>query len=172
MRRRNTAAGGGARQAGFSLLELIITLGIMAILVGAIIPITRHTVRREKEVELRRALREIRQAIDRYHYDCDTLKLYTERNLDRDAKEDQCYPKSLEILVEGIKPDNGPQASLVRKKYLRRIPKDPLTGKEEWGMRSVQDSPDSSSWGGQNVFDVFSQSDETPLSGKGKYKDW
>ena len=159
------------RQSGFSLLELIITLGIMAILVGALIPITRQTIKREKEVELKRALRDIRQAIDRYHYDCDVLRLYTPNNLDRDAKEDECYPKSLDILVEGIRPDNGPAASLTRKKYLRRIPKDPFTGKAEWGMRSIQDSPDAGSWGGQNLYDVFSQSDQTALNGT-KYRDW
>jgi general secretion pathway protein G len=162
-RRQGKTAG----QAGFSLLELIITLGIMAILVGAIIPITRQTVKREKEIELRRNLRELRQAVDRYHYDCEVQRLYPEGSLDRKA-EDMCYPVSLDLLVEGIRPAN----QTVKKRYLRRIPKDPFTGKAEWGLRSVQDSPDSTSWGGQNVYDVYSQSDEVPLNGKGKYRDW
>lgn len=155
------------RQQGFSLLELIITLGIMAILVGALIPITRQTVKREKETELRRALRELRQAIDRYHYDCMNIGGgVAGGGLDR-KPEDMCYPPTLDILVDGIRWPN----QVAKSRYLRRIPKDPFTGKAEWGQRSVQDDPTATSWGGQNVYDVFSNSDQTALNGT-KYKDW
>ncbi len=148
---------------GFSLLELIITLGILAILVAGAIPITRNAIRREREMELRRNLREIRIAIDRYKDACDKGLVSP---LDRKV-EDECYPPSLEILVEGITPPN----SLRKIRFLRRLPRDPITGKTEWGLRSIQDEPDSSSWGGQNVYDVYSKSELTALNGT-KYKDW
>jgi len=153
------------RQAGFSLLELIITLGIMAILVGAIVPITRQTIKREKEIELKRNLRDIRQAIDRYHYDCEQGVIDGIEVRELGA---MCYPPKLDILVDGVKRKGTNNI----KRYLRRIPSDPFTGKPEWGQRAVEDDPTSTSWGGKNVYDVYSQSEETPLNGKGKYKDW
>jgi len=153
-------------ESGFTLLELIITLAIIAILAAGTIPVARNMIKREKEIELRRNLREIRKAIDDYKLRCDVGGLLSP--LDRRV-EDECYPKDLEILVEGIHPMNKVDSTI---RFLRRIPKDPFTGKADWGFRSVQDDPDSTSWGGQNVFDVYSKAPGTALDGKTQYKDW
>lgn len=165
------AAGGGRRltrrgrraQSGFTLLELIITLAILGILVAGAMPIARSSIKRDREMELRRNLREVRQALDRYKSFCDLGQVGP---LDRKV-EDECYPPTLETLVEGIHPPNTTRTV----RFLRRIPKDPMTGKDEWGLRSMQDEPDTGSWGGQNVFDVYSKSEGTALNGT-KYKDW
>jgi general secretion pathway protein G len=166
--RLRTADCGLRTNSGFSLLELIITLGILSILVAGVIPLARNTIKREREMELRRNLREIRQAIDRYKQVCDPapLGLGLVGPLDRKV-DDECYPPNLEILVEGITPPNTTK----KIRFLRRIPRDPLSGKAEWGLRSVQDDRDSGSWGGQNVFDVYSKSEGTALNGT-RYKDW
>ena len=148
---------------GFSLLELIITLAILSILVTAAIPLTKTNLKRQRETELKQTLREIRQAIDRYKFDCERSAVGP---LDRKVN-DECYPPNIETLVEGITPPNTTR----KIRYLRRMPRDPVTGKEEWGYRSIQDEPKSDSWGGQNVYDVFSKSGETALNGT-KYKDW
>jgi general secretion pathway protein G len=153
-------------EAGFTLLELIITLAIIAILAAGTIPVARNMIKREKEMELRRNLRDIRKAIDQYKIGCDVGGLVGP--LDRKI-DDECYPPSLDILVEGIHPPNQGDRTI---RFLRRIPKDPFTGKAEWGMRSVQDDPDSSAWGGQNIFDIYSLAPGTALDGKTKYKDW
>lgn len=150
---------------GFTLLELIITLAIIAILAAGTIPVARNLIKREREMELRRSLREIRKAIDAYKFACDNGQVGM---LDRKV-EDECYPTDLEILVEGIHPPNKADSTI---RFLRRIPKDPFTGNTDWGMRSVQDDPDSTSWGGQNVFDVYSKAQGTALDGKTQYKDW
>ena len=146
------------RDRGFTLIELIIAIAILAILVGAAIPIARIRVKREKERELRRYLWEMRDAIDHYKDAADRgafqIKLGTEG-----------YPPDLETLVEGV----DVQGKKVR--FLRRIPIDPMTGRSEWGLRSMQDDPKSSSWGGQHVFDVYSKSDGSALDGT-KYSDW
>jgi general secretion pathway protein G len=152
-------------EAGFTLLELIIALGIIAILTAGAIPVARNFIKREKEIELRRNLREIRKAIDAYHIACNNGMVGT---LDRNV-EDECYPPTLDILVEGIRPPNQSDRII---RFLRRIPKDPFTGNTEWGKRSVQDDPGSTSWGGQNVYDVFSQAPGLALDGKTQYKDW
>jgi general secretion pathway protein G len=152
-----------ARARGFSLLELIITLSILAILVAGAVPLMRNSIKREREMELRRNLRDLRTAIDSYHLACLRGDVSP---LDRKV-EDECYPPTLEILVEGIHPPN--KTNTIR--FLRRIPVDPMLGKAEWGMSSVQDDPGGGSWGGQNVFDVFSKSEATALNGT-KYKDW
>lgn len=148
---------------GFSLLELIITLSILSILVVAVVPLTRNNIKREREIELKQNLREIRQAIDRYKVDC-------ERNmvgpLDR-KPDDECYPHDLQTLVDGITPPNTTR----KIRYLRRIPKDPIADSEEWGLRSIQDDPKADSWGSQNVFDVYSKSPGKALNGT-SYKDW
>jgi general secretion pathway protein G len=145
-------------QSGLTLIELIVAISIMSILAVAALPMARLTVRREKERELRRDLWEMRDAIDRYKDAADRglfqIKLGTEG-----------YPPDLDTLVEGV------DISGKKVRFLRRIPVDPMTGKNEWGMRSMTDDPDSDSWGGQNVFDVFTKSEGTAIDGT-KYKDW
>ena len=150
-------------ESGFTLLELIITLAILAVLVTAVIPIARNAIKHERELELRRNLREVRQALDRYYTSCQQGLVGT---LDRKV-DDECYPPTLDILVEGIHPPNSTRTI----RFLRRIPKDPFTGKAEWGQRSMQDEPDATNWGGQNVFDIYSKAEGTALNGT-KYKDW
>lgn len=154
--------GAGIRhQRGLTLIELVIAVAIVGILAGLALPMARVQIRRQKEVELRRALREMRTAIDRYKDAADRgllqVKLGTEG-----------YPPDLETLVKGVQLGGAPDR---RVRFLRKIPVDPMTGYPEWGMRSVQDSPDAGSWGGQNVFDVYSRSTATALDGT-RYSDW
>ena len=144
-----------------TLLELIIASSMLLILASAALPIARYTVKRQKEAELRRALREIRDAIDRY-------KDVADRNLIQIELGTEGYPPDLQTLVDGVDLAGAPGRHI---RFLRRIPVDPMTGLAEWGQRSVQDNPDSSSWGGQNVFDVFSRSIGQALDGT-FYKDW
>jgi general secretion pathway protein G len=153
---------------GFTLLELIIVILILSILTTAAIPLVRNTVRRERETELRLALREIRRAIDEYK------KFHDETRgaaIPIEWKTPTGYPKTLEILVEGFIPANTVGTSGNRKRFLRRLPIDPMTGNSEWGMRSYKDKYDSTSWGGDDVFDVYSRSSQTALNGT-KYSDW
>ena len=145
-------------QHGFTLLELIIATIILIILTSMAIPLARVTIKREKERELRRDLWEMRDAIDRY-------KDAADRNAFQTKVGTQNYPPDLETLVKG----EEVQGKKIR--FLRKIPVDPMTNSTEWGMRSMQDDPDSDSWGGQNVFDVFTKSQGTGLDGS-KYKDW
>ena len=145
-------------QRGLTLVELIVTVAIMAILATAVLPLARVVVKREKERELRRDLWEMRDAIDRYKELADTNKIQVKLG-------SEGYPPDLETLVNGV--DVGAK----KFRFLRRIPVDPMTGKAEWGMRSMQDNPNSDSWGGSNVFDVYSKSEGTALDGT-KYKDW
>jgi general secretion pathway protein G len=204
-------------EAGMTLLELIIACAILLILASAAMPVARYTVKRQKETELRRELREMRDAIDRY-------KDAADRNLIRVEAGSEGYPPDLDMLVKGVDltsqqgggiagatspgqpivpstgfgggfgnafgssfgnslgqtqggQNQGSNSSnlgqdLIRHvRFLRRVPVDPMTGKAEWGRRSVQDDPDSTSWGGKNVFDVFSLSTSTALDGT-KYSDW
>jgi general secretion pathway protein G len=151
--------GRGAKRArGFTLLELIIATSIVVILSTMAVPLARLTIQREKERLLRADLWEMRDAIDRY-------KDAADRNLFQTKVDSQNYPPDLETLVKGV----DVQGKKVR--FLRQIPTDPMTGTTEWGMRSMQDDPDSDSWGGQSVFDVFTKSQGTGLDGT-KYKDW
>jgi len=150
-------------QSGMTLLELIIACTILLILASAALPVARFTVVRQREAELRQDLREMRSAIDRY-------KDLADRNMIRTEIGSEGYPPDLETLVKGVAL-GGAGASGKNISFLRRIPVDPLTGKAEWGLRSVQDDPDSTSWGGSNVFDVYTKSQGTALDGT-KYSDW
>jgi general secretion pathway protein G len=154
---------GRARQKGMTLLELIIACTILLILSSAALPIARFTIVREREKELRRDLRDMRNAIDRY-------KDYSDRGMIRTELGSEGYPPDLDTLVKGVAL-GGSGASGKNVRFLRRIPVDPMTGQTDWGMRSIQDDPDSQSWGGKNVFDVYSKSQGTALDGT-KYTDW
>ena len=145
-------------QHGFTLLELIIASIILIILTSMAVPLARVTIKREKERELRRDLWEMRDAIDRY-------KDAADRNAFQTKVGTQNYPPELETLVKG----EEVQGKKIR--FLRKIPVDPMTNSSEWGMRSMQDDPDSDSWGGQSVFDVYTKSQGVGLDGT-KYKDW
>ena len=146
------------RRRGVTLIELMISIAILLILTGAAIPIVRVQIKREKEVELRRDLWEMRDAIDHY-------KDLADRNAFQIKVGSEGYPPDLQTLVKGV----DSQGKKIR--FLRRIPVDPMTGTTEWGMHSMQDDPQSTSWGGQNVFDVFTKSSGTALDGT-KYADW
>ena len=149
---------GQRNQRGVTLLELIIAIVVLLVLMSAAVPVVRLTVKREKETQLRRELWEMRAAIDRY-------KEYADRNAFQTKVGSNGYPPDLDTLVKGV----DVQGKKLR--FLRRIPIDPMTGKDEWGMRSDQDDLTSDSWGGQNVFDVYTKSDGSGLDGT-KYKDW
>jgi general secretion pathway protein G len=148
-----------SRQAGMTLLELIIACTVLLILASAAEPLIRITIIRSREAELHRCLRELRNSIDHYKDMADTMAFRTELTSNG-------YPADLQTLVDGVV-----VAGNKKVRFLRRIPVDPMTGKREWGMRSVQDDPDSTSWGGDNVFDVYSLSSGTALDGS-KYSDW
>jgi general secretion pathway protein G len=143
---------------GVTLLELITALIILSILTAIAIPVVRIGIKRQKERDLRAALWEIRDAIDRY-------KEAADRGAFQVKLGSEGYPPDLETLVKGVD-SNGKKL-----RFLRRIPEDPMTGKTEWGMHSMQDDPESNSWGGQNVFDVYTKSEGTALDGT-KYKTW
>jgi general secretion pathway protein G len=157
---RNTR---NSAQAGMTLLELIIACTILLVLSSMALPIARFTVIREREKELRLDLREMRQAIDKYKDLADQQKIRVELGSGG-------YPPDLDTLVKGVAV-GGSGAAGKNMRFLRRVPKDPMTGRAEWGLRSVQDDPDSTSWGGKNVFDVYSKSTGTALDGT-KYSDW
>ena len=146
------------RTRGVTLIELIVAITIIGILIAAAVPVAKITIKRERERDLRRALWEMRDAIDRYKDAADRgafqIKLGTEG-----------YPPDLETLVDGV----DVQGKKVR--FLRRIPKDPMTGGTDWQLHSLQDDPDSTSWGGQNVFDVTTKSQATAIDGT-KYNTW
>ncbi len=147
-----------ARKNGFTMAELIVAMTILMILTAVAMPVVRVTIQRGKERELRRDLWEMRDAIDRY-------KDAADRGAFQVKLDSQGYPPDLETLVKGVD-SNGKKL-----RFLRRIPVDPMTGKDEWGLRSMQDDPDSDSWGGQSVFDVYTKSEGTGLDGT-KYKTW
>ena len=143
---------------GLTLVELIVTVAILSILAGAAVPVTMFNVKREREHELRRDLWQMRDAIDHYKDAADNHAFQTK-------VDSQNYPPDLETLVNGV----DVQGKKV--KFLRKIPVDPMTGKAEWGMRSMQDDPKADSFGGQSVFDVYSKAQGTALDGT-KYSDW
>jgi general secretion pathway protein G len=150
---------------GFTFIELVIVSTIVLILASAVQPLAKVTITRQKEVELRRSLREMRDAIDKFKDAADAQMIPpTELRAGGEG-----YPPDLETLVEGVSVVGD--ATGRKLKFLRRIPKDPMTGETEWGLRSYQDRPDSTSWGGQNVYDVYSLATGTALDGS-KYNEW
>lgn len=155
---------------GLSLVELIVTLSILTILAALVVPSAQLTAKRSKEIELRRNLRTIRTAIDKFKDDYD--KAVNDKKLIASLNKSG-YPESLKILVDGY--DFGGLVNY-KKKFLRRIPVDPFnppkSGEEpKWGLRSYVDQPDSTNWGGEDVYDVYTLSEETAIDGS-KYKDW
>jgi general secretion pathway protein G len=154
-----------ASDRGYSFIELIVVTTIVLILASAVQPLVRVTITRQKEAELRRVLREMRTAIDKYK-DAADMQMIPPTELKVGA---EGYPPTLETLVEGVSVAND--ATGRKLKFLRRVPADPITGSDEWGMRSYQDKPDATRWGGQNVYDVYSLSEGTGLDGT-KYRDW
>ncbi len=174
------------RNRGFTLVEMIVTLTIVALLAAAIFPLAKNTVKREKEIELSRSLRILREAIDSYKKMADEGQLEIE---ELDTEESNGYPPNLEVLVKGVplrqeagqggEEGSGSGSTLKAaspsapkiKKFLRRIPKDPMTDSTDWGLRSYQDDPSSDRWGGENVYDVYTKSSLKALDGT-KYRDW
>lgn len=144
---------------GFTLIELIVAATILAILTMMALPLARVTIQREKEKRLHQALWEMRDAIDRY-------KDMADRGMFQTKVDTMNYPPDLDTLVKGVEGQAGKKY-----RFLRSIPTDPMTNGKEWGLRSMQDDADSDSWGGQNVFDVYTKAEGTALNGE-KYKDW
>src|SRR5215471_15620809 len=147
-------------QSGMTLIELILACSILVILASAALPVARYSIVRAKESELRRDLREMKDAIDRYKDLADQQKIRVEVGSEN-------YPPDLDTLVKGVQV--GTSDKKIR--FLRKVPVDPMTGQAEWGMRCVSDEPDLQSWCGKNVFDVYSKSQGTALDGS-KYSDW
>ena len=158
-----TARHSGGR--GFTFIELLVVTTILLILASAIMPLARVTVQRQREMELRRYLREMRTAIDKYKDAADAGVIGA---FDIKAGSEG-YPPDLDTLVEGVSKVNDQSGTKL--KFLRKIPIDPMTRSTEWGLRSYQDKPDSTTWGGQNVFDVYTKSTATALDGT-RYRDW
>ncbi|HUA97433.1 MAG TPA: type II secretion system protein [Terracidiphilus sp.] len=155
---RSGSPAGSSGERGLTLVELIVTVAILSVLASAAVPMLWFQYKREKERELRRDLWMMRDAIDRYKDAADKGAFQTKVDSDN-------YPPDLDTLVNGVEVQGK------KLKFLRRIPVDPMTGNSDWGLRSMQDEPDSDSWGGQNVFDVYSKSQGTALDGT-KYSTW
>ena len=152
-------------EGGFTFIELLVVSTLLIILASAVLPMARVTMQRQREAELRRSLREMRAAIDRFKAAADAQQIgATELRAGSEG-----YPPDLETLVEGVSVVGD--ASGRKLKFLRRVPIDPMTNSTAWGFRAYQDRADSSSWGGQNVFDVYTKSQGTALDGT-KYRDW
>ena len=144
---------------------MVIVTAIVGILASVAMPLATVTMQRNREIELRRSLREIRTAIDKYHDDVEQNQI-SANDVDNDA---EGYPATLQVLVEGVTPANDTTGRKLR--YLRRIPRDPMTRSIEWGLRSTRDEPDTRSWGGRNVYDVYTKSTGKGLDGT-NYRDW
>jgi general secretion pathway protein G len=151
-----------AGQAGITLIELVVVIGVLLVLAGVAVPSARFVIKRQKELELRRDLRDLRRAIDEYKKYCDAGAI------PKEGVDSECYPTDLDLLVEGVDKVGTVGQKI---KFLRRIPLDPFTRSKDWGKRSLQDDFDSSSWGQQNVYDVYPEHDGTALDGT-KYQDW
>ncbi len=150
---------------GYTFVELLIVTTILVILASAVMPLARVTSQRQHEAELRRSLREVRTAIDKFKDGVDQGLIATTQL----QPGSEGYPPDLDTLVEGVPAAND--ASGRKLKFLRRVPPDPMTNDTDWGLRAYQDEPDSTSWGGKNVFDVYSKSSGVALDGT-KYRDW
>ena len=150
---------------GFTFVEMLVVVALVAVLASAVMPLAKVTIQREREAELRRALREMRTAIDKYK---DAVDMGLIGSTDIRAGSEG-YPPDLDTLVEGVTKAND--ATGIKLKFLRRIPMDPITHSTDWGMRSYQDKPDATTWGGQNIYDVYSKADGVALDGT-KYRDW
>jgi len=144
-----------------TLLELIVACGILVVLAGMAVPMARVQIKRQRETQLRYDLLQMRNAIDRY-------KDAADQNLIRVQTGTEGYPPDLQTLVDGVQLAGSPDRHV---RFLREIPIDPMTGTADWGLRSVQDDADATSWGGQDVFDVYTKSTGTALDGT-KYADW
>lgn len=153
------------RQHGYTFVELLVVTTILMILASAVMPLAQVASQRQREAELRRALREMRTAIDQFKNAVELGRIPTTEL----EPENENYPPDLATLVEGIAAANDASGRKLR--FLRRIPIDPMTGSTEWGLRSYQDDPDSTSWGGENAFDVYTKHGGTGLDGT-KYQDW
>jgi len=153
---------GRGNQRGLTLIELIVAFTILLLLTSMAVPLARNKVRSEKEKELHWALREMRAAIDKYK-DASDQGMLPPGKIEQNG-----YPENLQVLVDGVK-----QAGQVDKKlrFLRRIPKDPMTNSTDWGLRSMQDDPKSTGWGSQNVFDVYTKSTDKAADGT-SYSEW
>jgi general secretion pathway protein G len=154
-----------ATERGYTLIELLIVTSILIVLASAVLPLMKVTAQRQREIELRRSLREVRTAIDKFKDSVDQGLIATTQ-LEPGS---EGYPPDLKTLVDGVPAAND--ASGRKLKFLRRVPMDPMTNGTEWGLRSYQDKADSTSWGGKNVFDVYTTSTATALDGT-KYRDW
>jgi general secretion pathway protein G len=148
-------------ETGLTLIELIVTFTIIAVIAGLAVPLAQNSVRRRQEEDLRRALRQMRVAIDRY-------KEASDLGLIQVTLGTEGYPENLEVLVDGVDQIGAVDRQL---RFLRRIPLDPMTDSVDWGLRSYQDDPESNSWGGENVFDVYTRSEAAALDGS-LYRDW
>jgi general secretion pathway protein G len=146
---------------GFTLVELLATVTIMAILVGMAIPMARNSIKRQKENDLRDAIHEMRTALDKYKAAADAGQIEV-------PTDTEGYPQTLDAMVDGVQLIGQAGKNI---KFLRKIPIDPMTNSTDWGMRSYQDEPNSQSWGGQNVFDVYTKSEGIAFDGT-RYKDW
>ena len=153
------------KQAGYSFVELLIVTAILFILASAVMPLAQVTAQRQRESELRTALRQMRTAIDKFKDAADAGRIpSTEVEAGSEG-----YPPDLETLVEGVPLLNDQSGTKL--KLLRKIPTDPMTNSTDWGLRAYQDRPDSTTWGRGNVFDVYTKSGGTALDGS-KYRDW
>jgi general secretion pathway protein G len=150
-------------QKGVTLVELVVTIAVLSIIAGALVPMAKFAVKRQKELELRRDLRTMRMAIDQYKKFCDT-GVFQKSGVDS-----ECYPPDLDTLVDGVEKTGALGQKI---KFLRRVPIDPMTSTKDWGLRSFQDEADSTSWGHENIYDVYTTSQGKALDGKTFYKDW
>jgi general secretion pathway protein G len=157
--------GRGTLDAGFTFVELLVVCAILLILSSAILPLARVSIQRQREADLRQALRDMRTAIDKYK---DAADVGAIAPFDVQAGSDN-YPPDLQTLVNGVTKAND--ATGTKLKFLRKIPQDPMTKSAEWGLRAIGDRPDSTAWGGGNVYDVYTKSEGKALDGT-KYKDW